>query len=206
MSRIIRLTMVLATPFALAAFAVACAGMEVTTPTATAAPGPTPTPTISPAGVAASRIATLTAFTNSKQFRVVALTAESEAIAAEAILKNAPEDEKAKWEATATSTRLIADAAIATAIAATRRIEPPEFVATEVAEWAIKNATQEADDDLYRRRRENCQRAAEIRSDVAAAEKWYARRDVSVGELSVFRPAEATARAAALRRASELCR
>ena len=204
MSRITTLIMVLATSFVVA-FTFACVAVETITPTFAPTPGPKPTPTVSAADVAALRVATLTAFyQGASDSRIIALTAESEAVAAEAILNNAPENEKAKWEATATVTRSIAESANATAVAATRA-ELPESLATEVADLA---ATQVADDALSRsleRRRENCQRADEIRSEVSAADRWYANRDVSVGELSVFHPAEATARAEALQRAADLC-
>ena len=208
MSRVIQSSLVLATSFAVA-FAVACVAMESATPTVTPTPRPTPTPTISAAGVAAARIAALTAPTldpaMEERLKIVALTAESEAVLAESILKNAPEDEKAKLESTATVARWLAEWAIATATAEKTRIEMRESLAIEALELGSKYATQEVEDAFWRRRAGNCKRALDIRSDVAKADRWYAERDVSVGELSVFRPDEATARAGALRRASELC-
>ncbi len=210
--RIIQLSSVVMTSFTVA-FVVACAAMDSPTPTFTPMPGPTPIPTISAADVAAHRLASLLGNVPPTrdpaiggQFNIMALTAESEAMEAEAILKNTSFT-KSNWfevQATATNARKKADTAIATATAEAR-IFNPGSLATEVTELESKYATQEVEDAYWRRRAGNCLRALDIRSDVATAESWYAKRDVSVGELSVFHPAEATARAVSLKRASELC-
>lgn len=177
-----------------------------------------PSPTSTAAVQGGARLATLVALTDSgrvptpdptrvRELWITATVAIATAQSAGATAKatGASADQAAE----ATASRAIANSAKSTAIAIgvpQPTQPPPDFMLTTIAE-SSKRETEKAMEAWHLRYRANrCKEANAIRANVATAESRYARSDVSLGELSVFAPKEATIRAGLLQRADELCR
>ena len=108
----------------------------------------------------------------------------------------------------ATASRAIANSAKSTAIAIEVPLPtalPPDFMLTTIAETTGRSAEQTAEAAVLQERAIRCGEAKVLRASVAAADARYARQDVSIGELSVFAPREATTRASLLDKADDLC-
>ena len=177
-------------------------------------PSPThPVPTSTSAVQGASRLATLVALTaptpDPTHVRELWLTATVAIATAQSGAATALADgASAEQVAEATASRAIANSAKLAAIAISvpqPTLPPPDFMLTTIADSSTRETEKAVEQSERRNRTIRCNEANAIRRSIATADTLYSRRGVSLGELSVFKPKEATARADSIDRANALC-